>query len=85
MQWDMAWNWALDEFNTGHQAKIVGLALAATIYHLWQERNRRAHNQHFGCAKKMAESIIVLIRDKLANLSDGAELPAIIKRQWDIP
>ncbi|KAJ6671863.1 hypothetical protein OIU74_026164, partial [Salix koriyanagi] len=64
----MAWNWATEEFSTGHKAKLSGLVLAATIYHLWQERNRRAHNQHYGSAKRMTESIIALIRDRLANL-----------------
>uniref|UniRef100_A0A6N2N7Y2 DUF4283 domain-containing protein n=1 Tax=Salix viminalis TaxID=40686 RepID=A0A6N2N7Y2_SALVM len=33
IQWDMAWNWVVDEFSNGHQAKLLDLALAATIYH----------------------------------------------------
>ncbi|KAJ6407648.1 hypothetical protein OIU84_011020 [Salix udensis] len=77
LPWGAAWEWALTEYDTGPQARIMGMALAATIYHLWQERNRRIHNQHYGSSWKMTEDIIHLIRDKLANTREEDDLPRL--------
>ncbi|KAJ6681932.1 hypothetical protein OIU74_020228 [Salix koriyanagi] len=84
LPWGAAWEWALTEYDTGPQARIMGMALAATIYHLWQERNRHIHNQHYGSSWKMTEDIIHLIRDKLANTRVEDDLPSRIRRQWEV-
>ncbi|KAB5569895.1 hypothetical protein DKX38_003688 [Salix brachista] len=72
--WMVAWDWAVSEYSSGMQAKMFGLLLGATIYCLWQERNRRLHNQHFGSPKKMIDEITNLIRDKLGWVDRGLVL-----------
>ncbi|KAJ6405004.1 hypothetical protein OIU84_013058 [Salix udensis] len=84
--WLQAWEWACDGYTTisQHHSQVLGMALAATVYHLWSERNRRLHLQQHGSVQKLWENICGSVRDRLANLNDGCLLPESIRRQWDI-
>ncbi|KAB5534827.1 hypothetical protein DKX38_017913 [Salix brachista] len=83
--WMEAWDWATTEYNSGVQTKMMGLLLGATVYCLWQERNRRFHDQHFGTPQKMIEDITNLIRDKLGTLRERDEMPDSLRSRWNIP
>ncbi|KAG5239597.1 RNA-directed DNA polymerase, eukaryota, reverse transcriptase [Salix suchowensis] len=43
------WGWVVERCISTNVAttRLVGLVLAAAIYHIWQERNRRIHDHHF--------------------------------------
>ncbi|KAJ6423559.1 hypothetical protein OIU84_024514 [Salix udensis] len=47
LPWERAWEWAAKEFTnrSNPNQNLVGMILAATIYHLWAERNNRLHMQ----------------------------------------
>ncbi|KAJ6670217.1 hypothetical protein OIU85_027115 [Salix viminalis] len=62
---------------------IAGMAIAATVYHLWRERNKRIFNHHRSSAHQTREDVINTLRDKLSNLGNG-EQPETVKTQWDI-
>ncbi|KAJ6315125.1 hypothetical protein OIU78_018586 [Salix suchowensis] len=84
--WLQAWEWACDGHasRSQHHSHVLGMALAATVYHLWSERNRRLHHQQHGSVQKLWENICGSVRDRLANLNEVCLLPESIRRQWDI-
>ncbi|KAJ6693901.1 hypothetical protein OIU85_004667 [Salix viminalis] len=84
--WLQAWEWACDGYasRSQHHSHVLGMALAATIYHLWSERNQRLHHQQHGSVQKLWENICGSVRDRLANLNEVCLLPESIRRQWDI-
>lgn len=84
--WLQAWEWACDGYasRSQHHSHVLGMALAATVYHLWSERNRRLHHQQHGSVQKLWENICGSVRDRLANLNEVCLLPESIRRQWDI-
>ncbi|KAJ6287991.1 hypothetical protein OIU78_026695 [Salix suchowensis] len=84
ISWGLAWDRAVQNQATSQHSRILGMVLAATIYHLWQERNRRMHNQHYGSPKKMVEEIIAQMRTRLATFSERGELMETTRRQWDV-
>ncbi|KAJ6292616.1 hypothetical protein OIU78_024739 [Salix suchowensis] len=84
--WLQAWEWACDGYasRSQHDSHVLGMALAASVYHLWSERNRRLHLHQHGNVQKLWENICGSVRDRLANLNEGCLLPKSIRRQWDI-
>ncbi|KAJ6696197.1 hypothetical protein OIU74_015156 [Salix koriyanagi] len=84
--WLQAWQWACDGYasRSQHHSHVLGMALAAIVYHLWSERNQRLHHQQHGSVQKLWENICGSVRDRLANLNEVCLLPESIRRQWDI-
>ncbi|KAJ6746207.1 hypothetical protein OIU74_028805 [Salix koriyanagi] len=60
--------------------RLVGLALASSIYHIWKERNKRIFDQHFSNAQKIRDDIVNSVCGKLGGL-DGfaAGLSGVLK------
>ncbi|KAJ6317135.1 hypothetical protein OIU78_020253 [Salix suchowensis] len=54
---------------------MVGIVIAASVYHLWQERNRRIYDHHFTGTERLIDEINFSIRGRLANLDRADELP----------
>ncbi|KAJ6425956.1 hypothetical protein OIU84_026519 [Salix udensis] len=84
--WVQAWGWVVERCSSTNVAtqRLVGLVLAAAIYHIWQERNRRIHDHHFSSVERTREAIMFSIRTKLATLDVGDDLPASLLQAWDI-
>ncbi|KAJ6287850.1 hypothetical protein OIU78_029185 [Salix suchowensis] len=84
--WVQAWGWVVERCISTNVAttRLVGLVLAAAIYHIWQERNRRIHDHHFSSVERTREAIMFSIRTKLATLDVGDDLPASLLHAWDI-
>ncbi|KAJ6387043.1 hypothetical protein OIU78_016881 [Salix suchowensis] len=84
LPWERAWEWAAKEFTnrSNPNQNLVGMILAATIYHLWAERNNRLHMQVFCSAKHTTDKTLNAIRDKIASLGPfeefWAELEALV-------
>ncbi|KAJ6676820.1 hypothetical protein OIU85_010038 [Salix viminalis] len=57
--WEQARDWAVIEFgNSKHPLhRALGLALAASVYHLWMERNRRLHDQHYSSVQHVEANV----------------------------
>ena len=83
--WSQGWEWAVMKFHSRNNVRhnIAGMAIAATVYHLWRGRNRRIFNHHHSSAHQTKEDVINTLRDKLSNLGNG-ELPETVQTQWDI-
>ncbi|KAF9661341.1 hypothetical protein SADUNF_Sadunf19G0058000 [Salix dunnii] len=81
-----AWEWAVASYGTGHHVKnhILGMVLAATVYHIWRECNRRFHNHHYSSIQKMKGDVIHMVRNRLANIGDRDELLESIRHQRNI-
>ncbi|KAJ6422485.1 hypothetical protein OIU84_027446 [Salix udensis] len=45
--------------------RLVGLALASSIYHIWKERNKRIFDQHFSNSQKIRDDIVNSVCGKL--------------------
>ena len=76
LPWDRAWEWAVNEFHNKNHPKhnIAGLIMAASVYHIWCERNRRLYNQVYCSVTHTRNEILRTIRDKLANLGSQAHI-----------
>ncbi|KAJ6407013.1 hypothetical protein OIU84_010517 [Salix udensis] len=51
--------------------RLVGLALASSIYHIWKERNKRIFDQHFSNSQKIRDDIVNSVCGKLGGLGVG--------------
>ncbi|KAJ6300984.1 hypothetical protein OIU76_021732 [Salix suchowensis] len=49
LEWTVAWNMIVDRTRNENSVtkKIMGIVIAASVYYLWQERNKRLHDNHF--------------------------------------
>ncbi|KAJ6751573.1 hypothetical protein OIU85_002045 [Salix viminalis] len=85
LPWERAWEWAAKEFTnrSNPNQNLVGMILAATIYHLWAERNNRLHMQVFCSAKHTTDKTLNAIQDKIASLGDRSSHQLGIQHQWN--
>ncbi|KAJ6420337.1 hypothetical protein OIU84_030283 [Salix udensis] len=60
------------------------LILAATVYHLWQERNRRVFNNNARSASSIINDIYQQIRDKLSSHGGHDKIPETTLAMWNI-
>ncbi|KAJ6717305.1 hypothetical protein OIU74_009760 [Salix koriyanagi] len=76
-EWILAWDLMVDRTRSENSArkKMVGIVIAATVYHLWQERNKRIYDHHFTGTERLIDEINFSIRGRLANLDRADELP----------
>ncbi|KAJ6693958.1 hypothetical protein OIU85_004722 [Salix viminalis] len=59
--------------------RLVGLALASSIYHIWKERNKRIFDQHFSNSQKIRDDIVNSVCGKLGGLGvDGAAFDPLL-------
>ncbi|KAB5561274.1 hypothetical protein DKX38_006231 [Salix brachista] len=84
--WEQAWDWAVREFGNSKlpMHRTLGLVLAASVYHLWTERNHRLHDQHYSSVQQVEANVFHTVRERLANLGDREGLPETVRRQWEI-
>ncbi|KAJ6693857.1 hypothetical protein OIU85_004625 [Salix viminalis] len=70
--WRQAWEWAVALYGAGHHVKnhILGMVLAATVYHIRGECDRRLHNQHYSSIQKTKDDVIHMVRGILANIGE---------------
>lgn len=84
--WPQTWAATVQRFcnkrNPRH--KLVGLALASTVYHLWRERNYRIFNNRFSNAQQTKDAIIHSIRERLGGIDEGIRPPGSILLRWNI-
>ncbi|KAJ6422907.1 hypothetical protein OIU84_023944, partial [Salix udensis] len=75
--WPQAWAETVHRYcnKSNPRHKLVGLALASTVYHLWRERNSRAFNSHFSNAQQTQEAIIQSMRERLGGINEGIRPP----------
>ncbi|KAJ6408732.1 hypothetical protein OIU84_008432 [Salix udensis] len=62
--------------------RLVGLALASSIYHIWKERNKRIFDQHFSNAQKIRDDIVNSVCGKLGGLGVGDMVPSSFLQRW---
>lgn len=86
LQWSQAWDWVSAEFNSKKNPRhnMGMLVLAATVYHLWCERNRRLFKQVFCSSQRTTNDVIQAIRIRLANTGGRESFPVSILRQWSV-
>ncbi|KAJ6314061.1 hypothetical protein OIU78_017673 [Salix suchowensis] len=78
--------WASTAF---HSPKLVThmigpLILAATVYHLRQERNRRIFNNNARSASSISNDIYQQTRDKLSSHGGHDKIPESTLAMWNI-
>ncbi|KAF9688550.1 hypothetical protein SADUNF_Sadunf01G0000100 [Salix dunnii] len=86
LEWVLAWDLVVDRTRSEIIARqrMVGIAIAASVYHLWQERNKRIHDHHYTGTTRLINEIIFSIRARLTNLDREDELPESMLQMWDI-
>ncbi|KAB5567971.1 hypothetical protein DKX38_001764 [Salix brachista] len=79
LQWSQAWDWVSAEFNSKKNPRhnMGMLVLAATVYHLWCERNRRLFKQVFCSSQRTTNDVIQAIRIRLANTGGRESFPIV--------
>ncbi|KAJ6358270.1 hypothetical protein OIU76_000047 [Salix suchowensis] len=86
LEWVLAWDLVVDR--TRHEnmtrQRMVGIAIAASVYHLWQERNKRIYDHHYTGTERLIDDIQFSIRARLANLDREDNLPESMLQMWDI-
>ncbi|KAJ6379680.1 hypothetical protein OIU76_016349 [Salix suchowensis] len=89
-QWPvLAWNslveWTSKRFkNTNSTSNVIGaLLFAATIYHIWQERNKRIFQNHASQASIVGDEILGQIREHLINCN-GICITDDIRTTWNL-
>ncbi|KAJ6672986.1 hypothetical protein OIU85_014238 [Salix viminalis] len=86
LDWAPAWDLVVDRTRSENSARqrMVGIVIAASVYHLWQERNRRIYDHHYTGSERLIDDINFSIRGRLANLDRADELPESMLQMWDI-
>ncbi|KAB5521998.1 hypothetical protein DKX38_026317 [Salix brachista] len=84
IEWAPAWNLVVDQTRSENSARqrMVGIVIAASVYHLWQERNRRIYDHHYTGSERLIDEINFSIRGRLANLDRADELPESMLQIW---
>ncbi|KAJ6432335.1 hypothetical protein OIU84_019555 [Salix udensis] len=64
--------------------RIGALILAATVYYIWQERNRRIFQQLSQSVSTVGEAIFQVLRDQLMS-NNGLSMADGTRAIWNIP
>ncbi|KAJ6761537.1 hypothetical protein OIU74_024231, partial [Salix koriyanagi] len=72
VSWNQTWEWGAQHYNCKETVnhRIPCMILAATVYHLWYERNARTFNDQYRTIAEISEEIQSTIRLKIASLED---------------
>lgn len=83
LSWTLCIQWATTNYHHKHNAscKVARIMLAATVYFIWQERNRRIFSNQFKSRPCIVQEIVQLIR---THLSCMGTLPDSIVTRWDL-
>ena len=86
LHWHQLLQWTAQRYkNRRSISNLIGPSiLATTVYHLWQERNRRIFQNRFQEAINISGDIYHHIRDNLANHPNRVDLPAQVRTVWNI-
>ncbi|KAJ6704111.1 hypothetical protein OIU85_029974 [Salix viminalis] len=76
LPWSQLLEWASNEFRSPKliSHKIGPLILAATVYHIWQERNQRVFNNSARSVQAISLELFWQIRDKISNLGTQSSI-----------
>ncbi|KAJ6983820.1 hypothetical protein NC653_026591 [Populus alba x Populus x berolinensis] len=66
------------------QHTIARLMLSATVYLLWQKRNKRVFNNHFQSTTTMVEEVFQLVRTTISTMKFKDIIPITICHIWGI-
>lgn len=86
MDWLCLLQWAATTFRKKKDFShyLSRLALSATIYILWYERNNRIFSQIFRSGQKLSEEVFDIIRSCLLNKNPD-HIPEVFKSIWKLP
>ncbi|KAJ6359838.1 hypothetical protein OIU77_003945 [Salix suchowensis] len=84
--WSQAWQDIAVRCSNKHNPRhrLVGLALASSIYHIWKERNKRIFDQHFSNSQKIRDDIVNSVCGKLGGLGVGNMVPSSFLQRWTV-
>ncbi|KAJ6683426.1 hypothetical protein OIU85_007140 [Salix viminalis] len=74
MDWVQAWDLVVDRTKSenGARQRMVGIVIAASVYHLWQERNKRIYDHHYTGSERLIDDINSSIRGAPAPSAFGS-------------
>ncbi|KAJ6365576.1 hypothetical protein OIU76_030369 [Salix suchowensis] len=82
MEWNHLVQWAASNIHRKNTMSMIAkLIMAASVYYIWQERNRRVFRMQMQNSHYIVNEIYQLIR---AHLSCMATISDSVKLQWDI-
>lgn len=86
LPWSQLLEWASNEFRSSKliSHKIGPLILAATVYHIWQERNRRVFNNSARSVQTISLELFRQVRDKISNLGTQSSIPEATRSMWNL-
>ncbi|KAG5234703.1 hypothetical protein IMY05_011G0009200 [Salix suchowensis] len=86
LPWSQLLEWASNEFRSSKliSHKIGPLILAATVYHIWQERNRRVFNNSARSVQTISLELFRQVRDKISNLGTQSSIPEATRNMWNL-
>jgi hypothetical protein len=86
MDWLCLLQWAATTFRKKKDFShyLSRLALSATIYFLWYERNNRIFSQIFRSGQQLSEEVFDIIRSCLLNKNPD-HIPEVFKSIWKLP
>ena len=63
------------------------LCLAASVYHIWLERNHRLHNSSSHSVNQIRDNICFMVQTKMASLKKVEDTPKSreIAEEWNLP
>ena len=88
ISWDNLIEWlSTNWIGTSLSCSILKLCLATTVYYIWQERNRRVHENHHQIAKSITCTILEIIRMWLSSYKHvvNNEINRKHQQDWALP
>jgi mannosylglycoprotein endo-beta-mannosidase len=84
--WPNLLQWASTNYTRKNDIQhiIARLMLSATVYLLWQERNKRVFNHQFQSTPAMAEAVFQLVRTTISTMEFRGRIPITICNIWGI-
>ncbi|KAJ6983819.1 hypothetical protein NC653_026591 [Populus alba x Populus x berolinensis] len=84
--WQNLLQWASATYTKKNdiQHTIARLMLSATVYLLWQKRNKRVFNNHFQSTTTMVEEVFQLVRTTISTMKFKDIIPITICHIWGI-
>nr|TKS06527.1 hypothetical protein D5086_0000121650 [Populus alba] len=84
--WSDLLQWGAVNYNKKNDVQhlIVCLLLTTTVYHLWQERNKRVFSNQYQSASTLAEEVFQQVRLQLTTMKFSGRIPQTICNIWGL-
>ncbi|KAB5548042.1 hypothetical protein DKX38_011448 [Salix brachista] len=86
LPWADLLQWAMSRVKKkgGINNHIGSLLLSSTVYHLWQERNRRIFCDHHKASQAISADIYQQVRTQLIHAQDRLKWPVQVQTTWNL-